>query len=90
MTTQKQRTAAKRNVRKAQAGARKKQTLKNLPKRTKTALGKEANKGSQGAGEDARSAQPRSGAPRDPWPLEDGQGPAPSRDQAAGRKGRLT
>ena len=42
--TQKQRSAAKRNVRKAQAGARKKQTLKNLPKRTKTALGSEANK----------------------------------------------
>jgi hypothetical protein len=32
------------NVKKAQAGARKKQTLKNLPSRTKTALGKEANK----------------------------------------------
>jgi hypothetical protein len=44
MATQKQRSAAKRNVKKAQAGARKKQTLKNLPKRTKTALGKEANK----------------------------------------------
>jgi hypothetical protein len=28
--------------RKAQAGARRKQTLKNLPKRTRTALGKEA------------------------------------------------
>ena len=44
MATQKQRTAAKRNVKKAQAGARKKQTLKNLPSRTKTVLGKEANK----------------------------------------------
>jgi hypothetical protein len=44
MATQKQRSAAKRNVRKAQTGARKKQTLKNLPSRTKTALGKEANK----------------------------------------------
>jgi hypothetical protein len=43
MATQTQRRAAKRNVKKAQAGARKKQTLKNLPKRTKTALGKEAN-----------------------------------------------
>ena len=42
MATQKQRTAAKRNVKKAQAGAKKKQTLKNLPKRTQTALGKEA------------------------------------------------
>ena len=44
MATQTQRRAAKRNVKKAQAGARRKQTLKNLPKKTKTALGKEANK----------------------------------------------
>jgi hypothetical protein len=44
MATQKQRAAAKRNVKKAQAGARSKKTLKNLPKRTRTALGKEANK----------------------------------------------
>jgi hypothetical protein len=48
MATQAQRRAAKHNVKKAQAGARKKQTLKNLPKRTKTALGKEANKVSKG------------------------------------------
>ena len=44
MATQRQRAAAKRNVKKAQAGAKKKQTLKKMPKRTKTALGKEANK----------------------------------------------
>jgi hypothetical protein len=43
MATQTQRRAAKRNVKKAQAGARKKQTLKNLPKKTQTALGKEAS-----------------------------------------------
>ncbi|HEX2359672.1 MAG TPA: hypothetical protein VHH72_07650 [Solirubrobacterales bacterium] len=43
MATQAQRRAAKRNVKKAQAGARKKQTLKKLPARTKTALGKEAS-----------------------------------------------
>jgi hypothetical protein len=42
MATTKQRAAAKRNVKKAQAGARSKQTLKNLPGRTRTALGKEA------------------------------------------------
>jgi hypothetical protein len=42
MTTTKQRQAARSNVKKAQAGARQKQTLKNLPKRTQTALGKEA------------------------------------------------
>jgi hypothetical protein len=42
MATTKQRTAARRNVKKAQAGAKRKQTLKNLPKSTRTALGKEA------------------------------------------------
>jgi hypothetical protein len=42
MATQKQRTAAKRNVKKAQAAAQRKQTLKNLPKKTRVALGKEA------------------------------------------------
>ena len=44
MASEKQRRAAKRNVKKAQAAAKKQQTLKKLPKRTRTALGKEANK----------------------------------------------
>ena len=44
MATAKQRAAAKKNVKKAQAGAKSKQTLKHLPKRTRTALGVEANK----------------------------------------------
>jgi hypothetical protein len=43
MATTKQRAAARRNVKRAQEGARSKQTLKNLPKRTRTALGKEAS-----------------------------------------------
>jgi hypothetical protein len=43
MATTKQREAARKNVKKAQAGARSKQTLKNLPAKTRTALGKEAN-----------------------------------------------
>lgn len=43
MATAKQRQAARANVKTAQAGARQKQTLKNLPKRTRTALGKEAS-----------------------------------------------
>jgi len=42
MATAKQRAAARRNVKKAQAAAKQKQTLKNLPKRTRTALGQEA------------------------------------------------
>jgi hypothetical protein len=49
MATQKQRSAARRNVRKAQSGAKRKQTLKNLPKATKTALGKEGTKVRSGA-----------------------------------------
>src|SRR4051794_25980101 len=44
MATTKQRQAARSNVKKAQAGAKRKKTLKNLPKPTKAALGKEANK----------------------------------------------
>jgi hypothetical protein len=42
MATEKQRAAAKRNVKKAQAAAKSKQTLKNLPTKTRSALGKEA------------------------------------------------
>lgn len=44
MATSKQRAAARRNVKKAQAGAKRAQTLKHLPKSTRTALGEEANK----------------------------------------------
>lgn len=44
MATDRQRAAARRNVKKAQAGARGKQTLKHLSPQTRTALGQEANK----------------------------------------------
>jgi hypothetical protein len=44
MATAKQKAAARRNVKKAQAGAKQKKTLKHLSSQTKTALGKEANK----------------------------------------------
>jgi hypothetical protein len=43
MATEKQRAAARKNVKKAQAGAKSKQTLKHLSKSTRTALGKEAS-----------------------------------------------
>jgi hypothetical protein len=43
MATDKQRAAARKNVKKAQAGAKSKQTLKHLSGSTRTALGKEAN-----------------------------------------------
>lgn len=42
MTTTKQRQAGRANVKKAQAGAKQKQTLKHLSADTRSALGKEA------------------------------------------------
>lgn len=42
MATTRQRSSARSNVKKAQAGAQRKQTLKNLPRSTRSALGKEA------------------------------------------------
>lgn len=44
MATAKQRTAARKNIKKAATAARRKGTLKKLPKSTRTALGKQANK----------------------------------------------
>ena len=41
MATKKQVQAAKRNVKEAQSGARKKKTIANLPAKTRTALGKQ-------------------------------------------------
>ena len=41
MATQKQRSAAKRNVRKAIAAAKEKRTIAHLPRKTRTALGKQ-------------------------------------------------
>jgi hypothetical protein len=44
MATQKQRQAARKNVKKAQTGARKKQTLTKLSGKTRSALGREGAK----------------------------------------------
>jgi hypothetical protein len=44
MATTKQTQTAKRNVKKAQSAARSKRTLANLPKSTRTALGKQGAK----------------------------------------------
>src|SRR5262249_15990888 len=44
MTTRKQRTAAKRNIEKAARAARRKRTIAHLPKKTRTALGKQGAK----------------------------------------------
>jgi hypothetical protein len=44
MASEKQRTAARRNIRKAATAAKKKRTIAHLPKSTRTALGKQAAK----------------------------------------------
>jgi hypothetical protein len=41
MATKKQVQAAQRNVKKAQAGARKKRSIASMPKKTRSALGKQ-------------------------------------------------
>jgi hypothetical protein len=44
MPSAKQRTAARRNIRKAATAAKRKKTIKHLPKRVRTALGKQGAK----------------------------------------------
>jgi hypothetical protein len=44
MGSRKQRSAARRNIKKAIKAAKRKQTLKHLPKKSLTALGKQAAK----------------------------------------------
>jgi len=47
MTTSRQRTAARRNVRKAAAAARRKRTIAHLPRKTRMALSKQTAKGAR-------------------------------------------
>jgi hypothetical protein len=44
MATRKQKTAARRNIKKAASAAKRKRTIANLPKKTRTALGKQGAK----------------------------------------------
>jgi hypothetical protein len=44
MPSTKQRTAARRNIKKAASAAKRKRTIAHLPKRTRTALGKQGTK----------------------------------------------
>jgi hypothetical protein len=44
MATERQRAAARRNIKKAAAAAKRKRTIAHLPKSTRTALGKQAAK----------------------------------------------
>jgi hypothetical protein len=44
MATVNQKTAARKNIRKASVAAKRKRTIAHLPKKTRTALGKQAAK----------------------------------------------
>ena len=44
MATSKQKAAARRNIKKAAAAAKRKKTIAHLPKKTRTALGKQGAK----------------------------------------------
>ena len=59
MATKKQVQAAKRNVKKAQAAAKRKRTIANLPKSTRRELGKQAARGRQRGGQPGRRLENR-------------------------------
>jgi hypothetical protein len=59
MATTKQRQAAKRNVQKAQSAATRKKTIANLPKSTRSELGKQAARGRQRGGEAGHKLEER-------------------------------
>ena len=44
MTTERQRAAARKNIKKAAGAAKRKKTIAHLPKKTRTALGKKGAK----------------------------------------------
>jgi hypothetical protein len=59
MATKKQTQAAKGNVKKAQAAAKRKRTIANLPKGTRRELGKQAAKGRQRGGRAGQALEDR-------------------------------
>lgn len=59
MATQKQRTAAKRNVKKAQKAARARKTIAKLPRETRRDLGRQAAKSRQRGGKAGRAYEDR-------------------------------
>jgi hypothetical protein len=59
MATRKQTQAAKRNVKQAQQGARRKRTIANLPKSTRSELGKQAVRGRQRGGQAGHALEDR-------------------------------
>lgn len=50
MASRRQRAAARRNIKKAAGAAKRKRTLKRLPKKTRRALGREAAKARKSRG----------------------------------------
>ena len=62
MATTKQVRAAKRNVKKAQAGAKRKRTIANLPKSTRRELGRQAARGRARHGRAGRNLEDRNRA----------------------------
>lgn len=59
MATKKQTLAAKRNVQKAQAAAKRKRTIANLPKSTRRGLQAEARKGARRGGRAGHALEDR-------------------------------
>jgi Rho termination factor, N-terminal domain len=59
MATEKQTQAARRNVKKAQSAAKGKRTLANLPKSTRSDLGKQAAKSRQRGGQAGHKLEDR-------------------------------
>ena len=59
MATTKQRQAAKRNVQKARRAATSKRTIANLPKSTRSELGKQAARGRRRGGEAGHALEDR-------------------------------
>ena len=59
MATQRQRQAARRNIKSAQKTARKKKTISKLPKAVRTDLGRQAAKSRQRGGKPGRNLEDR-------------------------------
>ena len=59
MASTKQVQAAKRNVKQAQQGARRKRTIANLPKSTRSELGRQAARGRRRGGEAGHALEER-------------------------------
>ena len=59
MATKKQTAAAKRNIKKAQGAAKEQRTLANLPKSTRSDLGRQAAKGRSRGGKAGRALEDR-------------------------------